>query len=423
MADKMRDNSMLIVLASKEYPFTQGVNYPYHQDSNFYYLTGINQPQCILVMYKHKNHLHTELFMHIQTMQDIIWHGKQLTQSNVLVDYKIDAVQDIKHFAGAIINQLPDYDFCYLDKHRLADYGNSVMSAIQDNCQVEELNDSINKMRLIKDEYEIHSLTKAVEISSNAHILAMQSVYSTIYEHEVAGKFIGRCMELGALHQAYPPIVAGGERALGLHYTENNKQIKSGELMLIDAACEYNHYTADITRTYPVDGKFSREQAALYDLVLYAQQSAIEVIKPNTPYKLIHDTAVSCLVAGLIDLNILTGSLEDNIFKQTYKKFYPHSTGHWLGLDVHDVGNYTQSNSSTLLSANMLLTVEPGLYIYPDNQVDEKWHNIGIRIEDDVLVSSVGHEILSHTVPKMRTEVEKIINSNAKCTCVIGSGC
>jgi Xaa-Pro aminopeptidase len=230
-------------------------------------------------------------------------------------------------------------------------------------------------------------------------------------------------MELGALHQAYPPIVAGGERALGLHYTENNKQIKSGHLLLIDAACEYNHYTADITRTYPVDGKFSREQAALYDLVLYAQQSAIEVIKPNTPYKLIHDTAVSCLVAGLIDLNILTGSLEDNILKQTYKKFYPHSTGHWLGLDVHDVGNYTQGNSSTLLSANMLLTVEPGLYIYPDNQVDEKWHNIGIRIEDDVLVSSVGHEVLSDAVPKTRIEVEKSINSNAKYTCVIGSGC
>jgi Xaa-Pro aminopeptidase len=267
-------------------------------------------------------------------------------------------------------------------------------------------------MRLLKSETELELMRKAANISVKAHNHARTFAQAGRYEYEIQAE-MEHLFGLNGGTPAYPSIVASGANACILHYVENNRQLQEGDLLLIDAGCSYKYYNADITRTFPISGKFTPEQKTIYEIVLKAQIAAIEQVKPGNPYQQVHDSAVRVIVEGLMELGLLTGDIEEIIKEEKYKPFYMHRTGHWLGLDVHDVGVYQWGENPQPLQPGQVLTVEPGIYISPDikpvegqPEVDQRWRGIGVRIEDDVLVTPQGYDVLTAGVPKSIEEME-----------------
>jgi Xaa-Pro aminopeptidase len=268
----------------------------------------------------------------------------------------------------------------------------------------------VHEMRLFKSAEELKLMRRAAEVSANAHIRAMQYCQPGLYEYQVEAELVHHFMQDGLRAVAYPSIVAGGKNACVLHYTENTDKLRKGDLLLIDAGVECDHYAADITRTFPVSGKFSEPQRLLYQLVLDAQSAALEQIAPGIAWNKAHEASVEVLTKGLIELGLLKGKLKKLIKDEKYKQFYMHRIGHWLGMDVHDVGDYKIKDEWRLLEPGMVLTVEPGLYVPVDCEtVDKQWRGIGIRIEDDVLVTKDGYEVLTHAVPKTVVDIEAIM--------------
>ena len=266
-------------------------------------------------------------------------------------------------------------------------------------------------MRLFKNEVELKSIKKAIDITTEAHIAAMKKAYAGVFEFELEAEIMAVFMRHGARSPAYPSIVGGGENACILHYTDNKDRVADGELVLIDAGAEYGCYAADITRTFPVNGSFTAEQKALYEIVLLAQQAAIEKVKHYNNWDEPHSAALLVIVEGLKDLEILSGSTEEIIETEIYKKFFMHKTGHWLGLDVHDVGDYKIDNQWRIFEPGMVTTVEPGIYISQSEvNIDPRWSGIGIRIEDDILVTKEGNLNLSKKVPKTISQIEEIMS-------------
>jgi Xaa-Pro aminopeptidase len=272
----------------------------------------------------------------------------------------------------------------------------------------------IHEMRLFKSKAEVKSMRKAAEISVNAHIRAMSSVHPGGSEYQIEAEIIHEFMHNGARSAAYPSIVGGGQNGCILHYTENDAVLNDKELLLIDAGAEYDSYASDITRTFPINGKFSKAQKQIYELVLAAQQAAIKTVKPGAHWNEPHEAAVKVLTAGLVELGILKGKVNQHLLDETYKPFYMHRTGHWLGMDVHDVGDYKVSGEWRMLEPGMVMTVEPGLYFAGGTKgLARKWWNIGVRIEDDVLVTQDGCEVLSAGAPKTVEEIEELM-ANAR---------
>ena len=273
-----------------------------------------------------------------------------------------------------------------------------------------DLTPVLGELRLIKDASEIQAMREAARISVAAHERVMQAAPNAQYEYELEAEFIYALGQAGCREMAYDAIVAGGSRACTLHYTMNNQALQAGELLLIDAGAEVNGYASDITRTYPINGVFSTEQRLIYELVLRAQAAGIACVKPNAPWASIQTAVVETLTAGLVELGLLHGDIDTLIADKAYALFYMHSAGHWLGLDVHDVGSYQVEGVSRLLQPGMALTVEPGLYIAADcEQVDKKWRGIGIRIEDDILVTRTGHENLTEALIKKPDDLERFV--------------
>jgi len=271
----------------------------------------------------------------------------------------------------------------------------------------------LHEMRLFKSAEELKLMRRAAEVSAKAHIRAMQYCKPGLYEYQIEAEIIHEFIQDGLRAVAYPSIVAGGKNACVLHYTDNREKLRKGDLLLIDAGVECDHYAADITRTFPISGQFSAEQKLLYQLVLDAQTAALHEIQPGVPWNKAHEASVQVLTQGLVDLGLLNGRVSKLIKDEKYKRFYMHRIGHWLGMDVHDVGDYKINDEWRLLEPGMVLTVEPGLYIPIDcKSVDKKWRGIGIRIEDDVLVTKTGHEILTHAVPKTIAEIEALMGGN-----------
>jgi len=270
----------------------------------------------------------------------------------------------------------------------------------------------LHEMRLIKSAYEVKQMKKAAKVSVVAHKKAMQCAKPAMFEYQVDAEMKHHFMHNGARFEAYPSIVGGGKNGCVLHYTDNDAVLNDGDLLLIDAGCEWQKYASDITRTFPVNGVFSEEQKALYQLVLDAQYAAIEKVQPGNHWNDPHEAAVKVLTKGLVKLGLLKGSVPTLIKEEAYKPYYMHRTGHWLGLDVHDVGDYKIDKQWRLLEPGMVLTVEPGLYIQPNaTEVDKKWRGIGIRIEDDVLVTKKGHDVLTATAPKEVNEIEALMEA------------
>ncbi len=395
------------------------VEYAYRQDSDFFYLTGLNEAEAVAVLAPHHEEHKFILFVQPKDITKEVWSGYVTGVDAAKEKYGADEAYPINELNEKLPQYLLNADKIYYRLGRDKPFNETVLThyqrllrsypkrgtgptAIQDTCTI------LHGMRLVKSEPELNKMRKAADIAVEAHNVAREMAKPGVYEYEIQAEMERIFRKNGALGPAYPSIVASGANSCILHYIENNRQMQDGDLLLIDAGCSYDYYNSDITRTFPVGGKFTAEQKILYELVLSAQKQAIAQVKPGNAYSSIHDTALRVLVEGMVELGILKGEVDKLIEEEKYKPYYMHRTGHWLGLDVHDVGVYQHGKDNPLiLQPGQVLTVEPGIYIVPgakpaedQPQVDQKWMGIGIRIEDDVLVTESGCEVLTAGVDK-----------------------
>lgn len=393
------------------------VEYAYRQDSDFFYLTGFNEAAAVAVLAPHHEEHKFVLFVQPKDLEKETWHGYRAGVEGAKELYGADEAFPINELAEKLPKYLEKADRIYYHFGRDRTFDQTVLHHWQrlmatypkrgtGPTAIEDSNIILHPMRLVKSETELALMRKAANISVAAHNRAQEFAKPGRYEYEIQAE-IEHTFGLNGCTPAYPSIVASGYNSCVLHYIENNRQMQENDLLLIDAGCACGYYNADITRTFPVSGKFTAEQQIIYDLVLQAQLQAISQVYPGNPYSKIHETAVRVLVEGLMDLKLLVGDIEEIIKEEKYKPFYMHRTGHWLGLDVHDVGVYQYGENPQVLQAGQVLTVEPGIYISPyikpvegQPEVPEKWRGIGVRIEDDVLVTVEGHEVLTAGVPK-----------------------
>lgn len=416
----MENNSMAIFPASSEKTRSNDTEYPFRQNSDFYYLTGFSEPDACLVLIKTTDKHHAVLFNREKDKTAEIWLGYRLGQSAAVSElgfdeaYKIDLLADhLQNLLNGISTlYFPIFQDISLDKI-LSEVINALRAdkrkgKVAPTTYIDSL-EMLHEMRLIKSAGEIALLSEAAEISAAGHVRAMQKCHSGMWEFQLQAELEHELALQGAPEVAYNSIVAAGENACVLHYTENNKQLRDGELVLIDAGAEYQGYAGDITRTFPVNGIFSEPQAQLYQLVLDAQISAISQVKPGVALADINKSVVQQLVDGLLELGLLQGDCEALTKEEAYKEFYMHGIGHYLGLDVHDVGDYGTLAQPRLLEAGVVVTIEPGLYVSASADVDDKWKNIGIRIEDDVVVTDLGAEVITADVPKSINEIEALM--------------
>jgi Xaa-Pro aminopeptidase len=420
---QMEDNSIAIVPAAVETVRNRDVEHPFRQDSDFYYLSGFAEANACLVLIPGRKEGEYIFFCEDKNPALEIWTGRRVGPTGAATDFFADEAYPIEALDTILPGLIEGKDRIYTEMganskfdNQLAHWVNQVKAMVRKGAQVPHeysaLDHLLHEMRLIKSPAEIEMMQKAADISAAAHCRAMKTAKPGCLEYQLEAEILHEFTREGSRWPAYPSIVGGGENACILHYTNNDMMIEDGGLILIDAGCELDYYAADITRTFPVNGKFSPEQKSLYELVLKAQLAAIEQVKPGLSWNAAHEVAVEVLVTGLVELGLLNGDIEQLIEDESYKVFYMHRTGHWLGMDVHDVGEYRINKEWRPLQEGMTLTVEPGLYIAPDcEEVDPRWRGIGIRIEDDVVVTATGNHILSHKVPKTVAEIEALMAS------------
>ena len=426
LIEHMGDDAIAIIATREEMYRNRDADYKFRADSSFYYLTGFAEPEAVAVIQGNNDQPYT-LFCRERNREMEIWNGLRAGIDGAVSDYAADQAFTIDQLDEQLIALLAGKKRLYVRLGQSEAFDLRVTGWLkkiaanqrqggQPPVEIIQLDSVLDEMRLFKDEYEINLMRQAAQISAQAHIRAMQTVQPDMMEYALEAEVLYVIQKNGC-QTAYNSIVGGGANGCILHYVENNQPLKDGDLVLIDAGAELDHYAADITRTFPVNGKFSPEQKALYELVLKAQLAAIDVILPGSHYRLPHEIAVSILTQGLVELGLLKGNVDELIAAEGYRQFYMHGTGHWLGMDVHDVGSYKvakQGNEATWrpYAAGMVVTVEPGLYIAPDDHtVEARWRGIGIRIEDDVLVTAFGNEVLTREVPKTVEEIELLMQS------------
>lgn len=419
LAMRMPSGCIAIIHAATEVLRNGDAHYRFRQDSDFYYLTGFNEPNALLLITSAPEHT-SILFNRPRHLSEEQWTGKRLGQDDACHVLGIDAAFPIASLEAKLPEFLTDKQAIYYTIGRNP-IGESVIlnawlavkgqvrrgaKAPESFCDLAPI---LGEMRLFKSDAEIALMQKAGDITVKAHQRAMQACLNAEYEYQLEAEILYEFNRHGSRNVAYDSIVAGGHNACILHYTENNQHLKPGELVLIDAGAEFENYAADVTRTFPINGQFSPEQRLIYALVLRAQKAGIACVKPGCVWDEIQRTVVHVLTAGLVDLGLLQGAVEDLIAREAYKPFYMHNSGHWLGLDVHDCGRYKTDGHWRALEAGMVLTVEPGLYITPSEQVDERWWGIGVRIEDDILVTPNGHHNLTGALTVEMDELEALV--------------
>ncbi len=396
--------------------------YPYRFDSYFYYLTGFSEPEAVLVIIAGNDEGATKdiLFCQDKDIEREIWNGFRHGPESTREAFRLDETYPISRLDEMLPKLLANQPkvYCALGQDpgwdtRLTGWINQVREQVRSGISAPtEICDSrflLDEMRLFKSAEELQVMRRAAEISTGAHRRAMRTTRPGMKEYEVEAELLHEFRSHGAEAPAYTPIVAGGANACVLHYVGNRMELKSGDLLLIDAGCELHGYAADITRTFPVNGKFSSVQKDVYQLVLSAQTAAISAVQPGNSWDVPHTTALQVLVQGFIDFGLCQGSVDSVIESEDYRRFYMHRTSHWLGLDVHDVGEYKKDGKWRLLHPGMALTVEPGCYIRSADNVPRHFWNIGVRIEDDVMVTKSGCEVLTASAPKTVTEIEELM--------------
>ncbi|ETN93714.1 Xaa-Pro aminopeptidase [Gammaproteobacteria bacterium MOLA455] len=414
----MAPNSIAIITGAVEKIRSRDTHYPYKQSTSLSYLCGFPEPQAVLVLIPGREQGQCLLFCREKDTLRETWDGYRAGPDGAVGDFGLDDAFPIDDLDEILTGMLEGRERVYYAIGKDVDFDRRLMGLINQIRDEQsrgslppgefiDLDHLINEMRLIKTASELKLIRRAGEISARAHCRAMKISQPGMYEYQLQAEIEHEFMVSGAAAPAYTSIVGSGKNGCILHYIDNREKISDGDLVLIDAGCEYENYAADITRTFPVNGKFSPEQAAIYDIVLQAQLEAIAKITPGAAYNVANDATVAVITEGLRDLGILDGEVNELIEMEAYKDFYMHSSGHWLGMDVHDVGDYKIDNQWRVYEPGMVVTVEPGIYISPDNSnVAEKWRGLAVRIEDDIAVTKTGREDLTAGVPKIRSEIE-----------------
>ena len=422
---QMEPDSIAIVPAAKEVIRNRDVEYPFRQDSDFYYLTGFAEPDAVLVLMPGRKHGQYIVFCRDRDPKMELWNGYRAGPEGACSDYDADDAFPVSDIDDILPGLLEGRERVYYAMGRHAEFDHKVMQWVNViRSQVRtgahppgeflDLDHLLHDLRLYKSAAEIRLMKQAGKIAAEAHIRAMKTCKPGIGEYQLEAEIQHKFGRNGARFPAYKSIVGAGKNACILHYTENFGTVKDGDLVLIDAGCELEHYAADITRTFPANGTFSKEQKALYELVLKSQLAAIKTIKPGNHWNQFHDATVKVITKGLVELGLLKGTVSQLIKKEAYKDFYMHRAGHWLGMDVHDVGDYKVGDKWRVLEEGMVMTVEPGIYVAPDNKkVAKKWRGIGIRIEDDVVVTKTGCDVLTKHAPKTVKEIEALMSEGA----------
>ncbi|MFV2029676.1 aminopeptidase P N-terminal domain-containing protein [Neisseria sp. S1] len=423
LLQQIGNDGLAVLFAAAEQTRSNDTHFPYRQNSYFHYLSGFPEPEAVIVL-DGANGTSTLYCREKDALREI-WDGFRYGPDAAQAEFHFDAAHSIKEFSRhiekAILNKRrlfalwgenPEHDRVLLKHwHHVQQTAGQRMlgecTRAPDNLG--DLAALLTPMRLIKDPHEITLLKKAGSISAQAHIRAMQKTRPGISEMQIEAELLHDFMRNGARFPAYNSIVAGGKNACCLHYVENKDILQDGDLLLIDAGAEYEMYAGDITRTFPVNGKFTSAQKDVYEIVLAANQAAIAAVQPQANWADIHNIALNILTQGLIDLKLLSGSLDENLESQAYKRFYMHGLGHWIGLDVHDVGGRWRDGNPLLLQTGMCTTIEPGLYIAAADDIPPHFHNIGIRIEDNILVTENGAENYTAEVPKTIAEIEALM--------------
>lgn len=426
LASQMQ-KGVAIIPTAPERVRNRDAHYPYRFDSYFYYLTDFAEPEAVLVIVAgvDKDVSKSILFCREKNIEYEIWNGFRYGPEAAREAFEFDETYPIAKLDEMLPRLLADQPavFCALGDDtawdaRVIGWVNQVRQQSRSGttapAEIRDIRLLLDEMRLFKSAEELQVMRRAAEISGGAHRRAMQNTRPGMSEYEVEADLMHEFRRHGAQAPAYTSIVAGGANACVLHYVDNNASLKAGELLLIDAGCELDGYAADITRTFPVDGKFNPAQRDLYELVLAAQAAAINAVRPGNTWDAPHNAALQVLAQGFIDLGLCHGSVDEVIQSEDYKRFYMHRTGHWLGLDVHDVGEYKRDGKWRTLQPGMTLTVEPGCYVRPADNVPRHFWNIGIRIEDDVAVTETGCEVLTGAAPKTVAEIEELMRDRKK---------
>jgi len=385
-------------------------HYAYRYDSYFHYLSGFDEPEAVLVLIA-GDKPQSILFCREKNLEREIWDGYRHGPDAAKLSFGFDAAFPVSQLDEKLVELMSNQAVLFHPlghdaawDTRLLNLRSRVQEKVRSGIfapdEIRDVRVVLDEMRLIKDSDEITTMRRAASISSAAHIRAMRATRPGMFEYEIEAELLYEFRKSGAQSPAYTSIVAGGGNACVLHYIGNDAPLKEGELLLIDAACELNGYAADITRTFPVNGKFSAAQKDIYQIVLAAQTAAIAVSRPGQNWNAPHEAALRVIAQGLIDLKLCSGSLDGILESESYKRFYMHRTGHWLGMDVHDVGAYKIANKWRLLQPGMVFTVEPGCYIRAADDVPQALWNIGIRIEDNVVITEQGCEVLTEAAPK-----------------------
>ncbi|ELY2669986.1 Xaa-Pro aminopeptidase [Cronobacter sakazakii] len=417
---KMAPASAALIFAAPEATRSADSEYPYRQNSDFWYFTGFNEPEAVLVLIKSdETHSHSVIFNRLRDKTAEIWFGRRLGQEAAPAKLGVDRALAFNEIDEQLYQLLNGLDVVYHAQGEYA-YADTIVFTALDKLRrgarqnlsapatITDWRPWVHEMRLFKSPEELAVMRRAGEISALAHTRAMQKCRPGMYEYQLEGEILHEFTRHGARFPSYNTIVGGGENGCILHYTENECQLRDGDLVLIDAGCEYKGYAGDITRTFPVNGKFTPAQRAVYDIVLESLETALRLFRPGTSIQDVTGDVVRVMVKGLIGLGILKGDVEQLVAENAHRPYFMHGLSHWLGLDVHDVGFYGPDRSR-ILAPGMVITVEPGLYIAPDADVPEEYRGIGIRIEDDIVITETGNENLTASVVKSADDIEALM--------------
>ena len=423
LMNAMEPGSIALIPGASMQRRNRDIDYVFRQDSDLLYLCGFEEPDALLVLVPGRSQGEVILFCRERDPRAEQWDGGICGPERAVGGFAVDdafPITDVDDILPGLLEgrrriyqtmgEYPAFDqklLSYVATIRGREAGGAIPPG-----EFVSLKHLLHEQRLIKSDAEIQLMQKAADISAGAHIRAMQCCTAQLTEGQLEAELLYEFMRNGARHSAYPSIIGSGNNGCVLHYTNNDAPLQDGNLVLIDAGCEYQHYAADITRTFPVSGLFSPPQRALYNIVLAANEAAIAQCRPGTPFNAPHEAAVAVMVEGLIRLGLLQGTVADNVEAETYLQYCPHKSCHWLGLDVHDVGDYRLAEQWRPLQPGMVLTVEPGIYVAqdsPKSEVIEPYLGNGIRIEDDVLITDNGCQVLSRGVPKAAAEIEALM--------------
>jgi Xaa-Pro aminopeptidase len=417
---KMAPASAALIFAAPEATRSADSEYPYRQNSDFWYFTGFNEPEAVLVLIKSdETHNHSVLFNRLRDKTAEIWFGRRLGQEAAPEKLAVDRALAFSEIGEQLHLLLNGLDVVYHAQGEY-DYADSIVFAALDKLRrgsrqnlsapatLTDWRPWVHDLRLFKSEEEIAVMRRAGEITALAHTRAMEKCRPGMFEYQLEGEILHEFNRHGARFPSYNTIVGSGENGCILHYTENESEMRDGDLVLIDAGCEYKGYAGDITRTFPVNGKFTASQREIYDIVLESLDTALKLYRPGTSMQEVTGEVIRIMVSGLVKLGILKGEVDSLIADNAHRPFFMHGLSHWLGLDVHDVGAYGQDRSR-LLEPGMVITVEPGLYIAPDADVPAQYRGIGIRIEDDILITADGNENLTASVVKSADDIEALM--------------